>query len=162
MAQCIIKYILHQFQISSVGILSIAFIINHKLYKWSNFISTELITTPQILLVIGIGLLIISIIGLCGVLRDIGWLLTLVCIFFKLLCSIFYFLLKYNLHFNSCSFPYCLQSYWSENLFYPVLCTTWAVKSESMRWIRWTIQFLDTIKLDMKPPHKLGIWYRLM
>ncbi|CAI6366944.1 unnamed protein product [Macrosiphum euphorbiae] len=75
------KYILYLFNllclISSVGILSIAFLINHKLYKWSNFISTELITTPQILLAIGIGLLIISVIGLCGVLRDIGWLLTL-------------------------------------------------------------------------------------
>lgn len=75
------KYILYLFNllclISSVGILSIAFIINQKLYKWSNFISTDLITTPQILLAIGIGLFIISIIGLCGVLRDVGWLLTL-------------------------------------------------------------------------------------
>uniref|UniRef100_A0A2S2N8D1 Tetraspanin n=1 Tax=Schizaphis graminum TaxID=13262 RepID=A0A2S2N8D1_SCHGA len=75
------KYILYLFNllclISSVGILSIAFIINQKLYKWSNFISTDFITTPQILLAIGVGLLIISIIGLCGVLRDIGWLLTL-------------------------------------------------------------------------------------
>uniref|UniRef100_A0A2S2PY38 Leukocyte surface antigen CD53 n=1 Tax=Sipha flava TaxID=143950 RepID=A0A2S2PY38_9HEMI len=75
------KYILYLFNllclISSVCILSIAFIIYHKFYKWSNFVNTEITTTPILLLFIGLGLFLISAIGLCGVLRDSGCLLTL-------------------------------------------------------------------------------------
>lgn len=92
-------------QLSSVGILSIAFIINQKFYKWSNFTGTELITAPKILLVIGLGLFVIAIIGLCGVLRDSGCLLTLVCV---PQIYIFPFLLSTNieiscLHLMPCS-----------------------------------------------------------
>lgn len=75
------KYILYLFNllclISAVGIISIAVVINQKFYKWSNFISSELFSTPQVLILIGFGVLLIAVIGLCGVLRDSGCLLTL-------------------------------------------------------------------------------------
>lgn len=71
-------FVLYKLQLSSFGILAIAFIINQRFYKWSDFMDIELTTTPKILTAIGLGLFLIAVVGLCGVLRDSACLLTLV------------------------------------------------------------------------------------
>ncbi|XP_050520935.1 tetraspanin-9-like [Daktulosphaira vitifoliae] len=75
------KYILYLFNllclISGIIIITIAVLINQKFYNWSSFISKDLITAPQIMLVIGLIVFAIAILGLCGIIRDSGCLLIL-------------------------------------------------------------------------------------
>lgn len=149
-------------QISAVGIVSIAIVINQKFYRWSNFISSELFSTPQVLMLIGFGVLLIAVIGLCGVLRDSGCLLTLVNYipskphgypirFVPIVCHT----PEYDPLF--CSFLFCLRSSWSENWYCPELFITCAETSNSMRWIKWMLPCPCTTKPTRRPP--LGTCY---
>ncbi|XP_050420016.1 tetraspanin-9-like [Adelges cooleyi] len=82
------KYILYLFNllslISSICIIAIALVITQKFYTWSSFIKPDLITAPQVLLVIGLVVFVIAIVGLCGVIRDSSCLLA----FFSILLLI--------------------------------------------------------------------------
>lgn len=157
-------------QISAVGIISIAIIINQKFYKWSNFISWELISTPQVLMLIGVGVLLIAVIGLCGVLRDSGCLLTLVNYISNRLSD--RVIVTYYVSCQErtlvvpntimpcyfCSFLFCLRSSWLESWYCLELYITCTETLNNMHWTKWIVQCLCTIKPMRRLPH--GTCYR--
>lgn len=65
-------------QISGVGILWIAYFMDRKLDKWSEFVDSELTTLPQVLTAVGLALLVIAIVCMYGTLKNIKYRLILV------------------------------------------------------------------------------------
>ncbi|XP_026813928.1 tetraspanin-9-like [Rhopalosiphum maidis] len=74
------KFVVHLFNlfcfISGVGILWIAYFMDKKLYKWSEFIDSTLTTVPQILTAVGFILLVISVACTLGTPKNIKCRLT--------------------------------------------------------------------------------------
>lgn len=65
-------------QISGVGILWIAYFIDRKLYKWSEFVDSELTSLPQVLTAVGLTLLVIAVVCVYATLKNIKYRLILV------------------------------------------------------------------------------------
>ncbi|XP_003244334.1 CD151 antigen-like isoform X1 [Acyrthosiphon pisum] len=71
--------------IFGIGILCIAYFMDRKLYKWSAFVDSELTTVPQLLTTIGLALLVIAVICMCGTLKNIKYQLIMVSVLLAIL-----------------------------------------------------------------------------
>ncbi|XP_022162248.1 tetraspanin-6-like [Myzus persicae] len=71
--------------ISGVGILWIAYFIDRKLYKWSEFVDSELTSLPQVLTAVGLTLLVIAVVCVYATLKNIKYRLILVSLLLAIL-----------------------------------------------------------------------------